>query len=143
MTSGAARHAGLVKRVLFLCAHNSARSQMAEGFLRSFAGDRFEVESAGTRATRVHPLAIKAMRELGIDIAEQKSKSVDAVGEGWDVVVTVCDSSCPVPPRSGLKLRWRLPDPSAARGTEAERLDVFRGIRDSIQSRVRLLANRL
>ncbi|HEV8654060.1 MAG TPA: arsenate reductase ArsC [Candidatus Limnocylindria bacterium] len=132
-----------MKRVLFLCAHNSARSQMAEGFLRSFAGDRFEVESAGTRATRVHPLAIKAMRELGIDIAEQKSKSVDAVGEGWDVVVTVCDSSCPVPPRSGLKLRWRLPDPSAARGTEAERLDVFRGIRDSIQSRVRLLANRL
>jgi arsenate reductase (thioredoxin) len=143
MTSGAARHAGIVKRVLFLCAHNSARSQMAEGFLRSFAGDRFEVESAGTRATRVHPLAIKAMREVGIDIAEQKSKSVDAVGEGWDVVVTVCDSSCPVPPRSGLKLRWKLPDPSAARGTQAERLDVFRGIRDSIQSRVRLLANRL
>jgi len=116
---------------------------MAEGFLRSIAGDRFEVESAGTRATRVHALAIRAMREVGIDISQQESKSVDAVGEGWDVVVTVCDASCPVPPRSGLKLRWKLPDPSAARGTEAERLDVFRGIRDSIQSRVRLLANRL
>ena len=132
-----------VKRVLFLCAHNSARSQMAEGFLRSFAPDRFEVQSAGTRATRVHPLAIAAMREVGVDISKQTSKAVDEVGEGWDVVVTVCDSSCPVPPRSGLKLRWKLPDPAAARGTRPERLDVFRGIRDSIQSRVRLLASRL
>jgi arsenate reductase len=132
-----------VKRVLFLCSHNSARSQMAEGFLRAFAGERFEVQSAGTRATGVHPLATLVMRELDIDISKQESKSVDDVGEGWDVVVTVCDSSCPVPPRSGLKLRWRLPDPSAARGTDAERLEVFRGIRNSIRSRVRLLANRL
>ena len=134
---------GGVKRVLFLCAHNSARSQMAEGFLRAFGGDRFEVESAGTRATRVHPLAIAVMRELGIDISKHRSKSVDDVGERWDVVVTVCDASCPVPPRSGLKLRWKLPDPSAARGSEAERLAVFRGVRDSIRSRVRLLADRL
>ena len=132
-----------MKRVLFLCAHNSARSQIAEGFLRSFAGDRFEVQSAGTKATRVHPLAVSVMRELGVDISQQESKSVDEVGEGWDVVVTVCDSSCPVPPRSGLKLRWKLPDPSAARGTEAERLVVFRGIRDSIRSRVRFLADRV
>jgi protein-tyrosine-phosphatase len=116
---------------------------MAEGFLRSFAPDRFEVQSAGTRATRVHPLAVAVMREAGIDISEQASKSIDAVGEGWDVVVTVCDSSCPVPPRSGLKLRWKLADPAAARGTRAERLEVFRGIRDSIRSRVRLLADRL
>jgi protein-tyrosine-phosphatase len=116
---------------------------MAEGFLRSFAPDRFEVQSAGTKATRVHPLAVSAMRELGVDISTQTSKSVDDVGEGWDVVVTVCDSSCPVPPRSGLKLRWKLPDPSAARGTEAERLEVFRGIRDSIRTRVRVLADRI
>jgi arsenate reductase len=116
---------------------------MAEGFLRSFAGDRFEVESAGTKGTAVHPLAVSVMRELGVDISGQESKSVDQVGEGWDVVVTVCDSSCPVPPRSGLKLRWKLPDPAAARGTEAERLEVFRGIRDSIRSRVRLLADRI
>lgn len=116
---------------------------MAEGFLRSFAGDRFEVQSAGTRATRVHPLAIAVMRELQIDISRQKSKQVDDVGEDWDVVVTVCDSSCPVPPRSGLKLRWKLPDPSLARGSEAERLEVFRGIRDSIRSRVRVLADRV
>ena len=116
---------------------------MAEGFLRSFAPDRFEVQSAGTKATRVHPLAVSTMRELGVDISKQTSKSVDDVGEGWDVVVTVCDSSCPVPPRSGLKLRWKLPDPSAVRGTEAERLEVFRGVRDSIRSRVRLLADRM
>ncbi|TME74116.1 MAG: arsenate reductase ArsC [Chloroflexi bacterium] len=132
-----------MKRVLFLCSQNSARSQMAEGFLRAFAPARFEVQSAGTRATRIHPLAVAAMREVGIDISKQTSKSVDAVGEAWDVVVTVCDSSCPVPPRSGLKLRWKLPDPAAARGTRAERLEVFRGIRDSVQSRVRLLAQRL
>ena len=132
-----------MKRVLFLCSQNSARSQMAEGFLRAFAPDRFEVQSAGTRATRIHPLAVAAMREVGIDISKQTSKSVDAVGEAWDVVVTVCDSSCPVPPRSGLKLRWKLPDPAAARGARAERLEVFRGIRDSVQSRVRLLAQRL
>jgi len=134
---------GPVKRVLFLCSHNSARSQMAEGFLRAFAGERFEVQSAGTRATRVHLLAIAAMRELDIDISGQKSKSVDDVGEGWDVVVTVCDASCPVPPRSGLKLRWKVPDPSAARGTEVARLAAFRGVRDAIRSRVRLLADRL
>jgi len=132
-----------MKRVLFLCSQNSARSQMAEGFLRAFAPARFEVQSAGTRATRIHPLAVAAMREVGIDISKQTSKSVDAVGEAWDVVVTVCDSSCPVPPRSGLKLRWKLPDPAAARGTRAERLEIFRGIRDSVQSRVRLLAQRL
>src|SRR3981081_2412182 len=131
-----------VKRVLFLCAHNSARSQLREGFLRSLSGGGFEVQSPGPRATRVHPLAIAVMRELGIDISRHASKSIDGVGEGWDVVVTVCDSSCPVPPRSGLKLRWKLPDPSLARGTEGERLEVFRGVRDSIRSRVRLLANR-
>jgi arsenate reductase len=116
---------------------------MAEGFLRSFAGERFEVQSAGTRATRVHPLAIAVMREAGIDISKHQSKSIDDVGEGWDVVVTVCDSSCPIPPRSGLKLRWKLPDPAAAGGTDDELLEVFRGVRDSIRSRVRLLANRL
>lgn len=116
---------------------------MAEGFLRALAGDRFEIQSAGTRATRVHPLAIAVMRELGIDISQHASKSIDDMGEGWDVVVTVCDASCPVPPRSGLKLRWKVPDPSAARGTEAELLEVFRRVRDSIRSRVRVLADRL
>src|SRR5882762_7446119 len=106
---------------------------MGEGLLRSFGPERLSVRRGGTRATRVPPRAIAAMRELGIDISGQKSKSVDEVGEGWDVVVTVCDTNCPVPPRSGLKLRWRLPDPSAARGTAAERTQVFRGVRDAIR----------
>src|ERR671936_1451417 len=119
-----------MKRVLFLCAHNSARSQMAEGFLRAFAGDRFDVESAGTRATELHPLAVRAMAERGIDISRQRSKTVDDVGEGWDVVVTVCDANCPIPPRAGIKLRWSYPDPALARGTEEERLAAFRRVRD-------------
>ncbi|HVD30548.1 MAG TPA: arsenate reductase ArsC, partial [Methylomirabilota bacterium] len=77
-----------MRRVLFLCSHNAARSQMAEGFLRTYVGDRVVVQSAGTKATRIHPLAVRAMREVGIDISHQRSKSVDDVGEGWDVVVT-------------------------------------------------------
>ena len=132
-----------MKRVLFLCSHNSARSQMAEGFLRALAGDRFAVQSAGTRATRVHPLAIAAMKEAGIDISRQRSKSVDEVGEGWDVVVTVCDSHCPIPPRSGMKLSWRFPDPSLAGGTDEEKLAEFRKIRDGIRARVKVLAARI
>src|SRR5438045_5833792 len=131
------------RRVLFLCSHNSARSQMAEGFLRALAPGRFDVESAGTRATRVHPLAIEVMREVGVDITSQRSKSVDDVGEGWDVVVTVCDAHCPVPPRSGLKLRWSFPDPALAGGDEEQRLAAFRAVRDGIEKRVRALASRL
>jgi arsenate reductase len=132
-----------MKRVLFLCSHNAARSQMAEGFLRAFAGDRFAVESAGTKATKIHPLAVRAMREVGIDISGQRSKSIDDVGEGWDVVVTVCDANCPIPPRSGLKLRWSFPDPAVAGGDEDERLAAFRTVRDGIQKRVRSLEVRL
>ena len=116
---------------------------MAEGFLRSLAPDRFDVESAGTTATRVHPLAIAVMREAGVDISGQRSKSVEDVGEGWDVVVTVCDAHCPVPPRSGMKLSWRFPDPSAATGTDQERLAAFRRVRDGVRSRVSLLAARI
>jgi arsenate reductase (thioredoxin) len=132
-----------MKRVLFLCSHNAARSQMAEGFLRSLAGDRFEVHSAGTKATALHPLAVRAMREIGIDISGQTSKSLEEVGEEWDVVVTVCDANCPIPPRSGLKLRWTFPDPALAGGDEETRLGAFRTVRDGIQKRVRSLAARL
>jgi arsenate reductase len=132
-----------VKRVLFLCSHNAARSQMAEGFLRTYAGDRFVVQSAGTKGTTLHPLAVRAMREVGIDISGQASKSVEDVGEGWDVVVTVCDANCPIPPRSGLKLRWSFPDPALAGGDDQQRLAAFRTVRDGIQKRVRSLATRL
>src|SRR5438067_10050773 len=116
---------------------------MASGFLRTFAGDRFSIESAGTKATKIHPLAVRAMAEVGIDISDQRSKSVDDVGEGWDVVVTVCDANCPIPPRSGLKLRWSFPDPAQAGGSEAERLAAFRKVSDGIERRVRSLAARL
>jgi arsenate reductase len=116
---------------------------MAEGFLRTYAADRFIVQSAGTKATTIHPLAVLAMRELGIDISGQRSKSVDDVGEGWDVVVTVCDANCPIPPRSGLKLRWSFPDPALAGGDDDQRLVAFRVVRDGIEKRVKALATRL
>jgi len=116
---------------------------MAEGFLREVAGDRFEVESAGTVAAELHPLAVQVMREVGVDISGQRSKSVDEVGEGWDIVVTVCDVQCPIPPRSGMRLRWNFADPALARGTEEERLAAFRIVRDGIRKRVRSLALRL
>ena len=131
-------------RVLFLCSHNSARSQMAQGFLRAIGGDRFVVESAGTTAAYgVHPLAVRTMAEVGIDLSSHRSKTVDEVGDGWDVVVTVCDAHCPIPPRSKLLLRWRFPDPSIAPGTADERLAAFGAVRDGIRRRVAVLARRL
>src|SRR6266851_3131532 len=98
--------AGMIRkqRVLFLCTHNSARSQMAEGLLRTLGGERFEAFSAGTEATHVRPLAIRAMAELGIDIAGQQSKTLDRyLGESFDAVITVCDAAveaCPIFPRA-------------------------------------------
>ena len=128
------------QRVLFLCTHNSARSQMAEGYLRARAGDRFEVESAGTEETRVNPLAIHAMQEIGIDLTGQRSKTLDRfLDQPWDVVITVCDSAnerCPVFPRSAGRLHWSFEDPSRARGSEEERLAMFRKIRDEITARI-------
>jgi len=91
----------------------------------------------------VHPLAIRAMEEVGIDISGQRSKSVDDVAGPYDVVVTVCDTSCPIPPSTGLRLRWRFPDPSAAGGGEEERLEAFRRVRDGVRGRVRALVRRL
>lgn len=127
-------------RVLFLCTHNSARSQMAEGFLRSMAGDRFEAASAGTESTRVHPLATKAMAEVGIDLSTHTSKVVDSlIEQPWDYVITVCDSaneSCPVFPGRTHRLHWSFQDPSRAEGTENERLATFRAVRDRIRAQL-------
>jgi arsenate reductase len=128
------------QRVLFLCTHNSARSQMAEGFLRSLAGDRFEVASAGTEATRVHPLAVRAMSEAGVDLSAHISKTVDRfLDQPWDDVITVCDAAneaCPVFPKTTSRLHWSFQDPSQATGTEHERLEVFRRVRDQIKARL-------
>jgi arsenate reductase len=127
-------------RVLFLCTHNSARSQMAEGFLRALAGDRFEAGSAGTEKTSVHPLAIRVMAERGIDIAGHTSKLyADVASPSWDHLVTVCDDAserCPWVPASVTRLHWSFPDPSRASGSEEERLAVFRRVRDQIHERL-------
>ena len=127
-------------RVLFLCTHNSARSQMAEGLLQYLAGDRFEAMSAGTEATRVRPLAIRAMEEIGIDISEQESKTLDRyLQEPFDNVITVCDDAneaCPFFPGAVCRLHWSFEDPSKAEGSEEERLAVFRRVRDGIRDRV-------
>jgi arsenate reductase len=124
------------RRVLFVCTHNSARSQMAEGFLRARAGDRVEVASAGTEATRVHPLAIRAMDEVGIDLRGHTSKTLDRfLREPWDYVITVCDSAnerCPIFPGRTTRLHWSFDDPSQATGTDEERLRTFRRVRDEI-----------
>jgi arsenate reductase len=128
------------QRVLFLCTHNSARSQMAEGLLRALAGDRFEAMSAGTEATRVRPLAIRAMEEVGIDISGQESKTLERyLQERLDYVITVCDDAneaCPFFPGAQSRLHWSFEDPSKAEGTEEERLAVFRSVRNRIRERI-------
>jgi arsenate reductase len=127
-------------RVLFLCTHNSARSQMAEGLLRDLGGDRFEAMSAGTEATRVRPLAVRAMGEIGVDISGQESKTLDRyLEEPFDYVITVCDDAneaCPFFPGAANRLHWSFEDPSKAEGTEDERFEVFRSVRDRISRRI-------
>ncbi len=127
-------------RVLFLCTHNSARSQMAEGLLRHLGGGRYEAFSAGTEATRVRPLAIRAMAELGIDISGQESKTLERyLGQPFDALITVCDQaneSCPVFFGAKERLHWSFPDPSQAIGTEEEQLAVYRQVRDAIRVRI-------
>ena len=126
--------------VLFICTHNSARSQMAEGLLRHLAGDRFEVESAGTEKTHVRPLAIEAMKELGIDITAQTSKTIASLGNRqFDWAITVCDNAneaCPIFPGGTRRLHWSFDDPSAAKGSDEERLAVFRRVRDQIRAKI-------
>jgi arsenate reductase len=129
-------------RVLFVCTHNSARSQMAEGLLRQLAGDRFEAFSAGTEVSSVRPEAISVMAELGIDISGQHSKSVDQfVGQQFSWVITVCDrarESCPYFPGAEQTAHWGFDDPAEAPGTDEERLYVFRRVRDEIRDRLRM-----
>jgi arsenate reductase (thioredoxin) len=128
------------RRVLFLCTHNSARSQMAEGLLRHLGCARFEAFSAGTEATRVRPLAIRAMNELGIDITRQESKTLDRYLEmPFDKVITVCDQaneSCPVFFGARERLHWSFPDPNNASGSVDQQLAVYRDVRDAIRARI-------
>ena len=128
------------QRVLFLCTHNSARSQMAEGLLRARDGERFEAFSAGTEATHVRPLAIRAMAELGVDISGQDSKTLDRyLDQPFDAVITVCDQAneaCPVFFGARQRLHWSFPDPSMAEGDEEQQLAVYRQVRDAIRERI-------
>ena len=129
------------ERVLILCTGNSARSQMAEGLLRHDSGDRFEVESAGTKPGRVRPEAIAVMSELGIDISGHRSKSVDEfAGQSFDHVLTVCDNAketCPIYPGHTNRLHHNFEDPAAVEGSEEERLAAFRKVRDQIREFLR------
>lgn len=130
MSSSAGR-----RTVVFVCTHNSARSQMAEGYLRHAASDRYDVYSAGTERTHVRPHAIAVMEEIGVDISNHASKTVEDLADiDKDIVVTVCDDAqetCPVV-HANQQMHRSFPDPSAATGSEAEQLAVFRSVRDDL-----------
>lgn len=130
-------------KVLFLCIHNSARSQMAEAYLKKLGGDKFEVESAGLEAGKLNPLAVAVMQEEGIDISQNKTKDVfDFFKEGrlYNYVVTVCDEAsaarCPIFPGVHKKINWSFADPSSLSGTEEEKLQQTRIVRDQIKKAV-------
>jgi arsenate reductase len=129
------------KRVLFLCTHNSCRSQMAEGLLRHHGGECYEVFSAGTSPSRVHPMAIEVMAERGIDISGQRSKSVEEfTGNGFDFIVTTCDDArdrCPIFPDRGQRFHWGLEDPAEAGGSKEEKKMIFRRVRDELEELIR------
>ena len=133
--------------ILVVCTGNSARSQMAEGFLRHHLGDRYEIRSAGTNPSTVRPEAIAVMREAGVDISGHRSKSVDEfLSQEFRYVITVCDSareSCPIFPGNTERIHWSFEDPAAAQGPEEERTAVFRRIRDQIDARIRGFQERL
>ena len=133
------------KKVLFVCVHNSARSQMAEAFLKKYGGDRFEVESAGLEPGKLNPVVIEVMKEIDIDISQNKTKSVFDFfkqGKSYDYVVTVCDESqagaCPIFPGTAVtkRMHWGFDDPSSFQGTAKERLEKTREVRDNIKRRI-------
>ncbi len=129
-----------LKRVLILCTGNSARSQMAEGLLRNMAGDRIEVASAGVAPTQVRPEAIEAMKEIGIDISNHRSKSVDElITQAFDYVITVCDNAnqhCPMFPGACRRIHWSIEDPAAVAGDDKTRFEAFREARDELRERL-------
>ena len=129
-------------RILILCTGNSIRSQMAEGLLRSLAAGQIEVESAGTAPSHVNPLAIQAMAERGINISNHRSKHVNEfLYTPFDLVITVCDHAaeqCPLFPGNVQRIHWSFPDPAAVQGTEQERLDAFRQVRNALEEQLRV-----
>lgn len=136
-----------MRKIYFICTGNSCRSQMAEGFAKEAFSEDWQVESAGIEAHGVNPLAVKAMAEVNIDLSHNKSKLIDTdFLNGCDLVVTLCGDArdrCPMTPPSVKKLHWPLPDPAQATGTEAEKMVVFRQVRDQIKELVIDLASSL
>lgn len=134
----------LKQRVLILCTGNSCRSQMAEGFLRHYGSDRYDVESAGTRSSHVNANAIRVMKEIGIDISGQSSKTLDRfLDQPFDYVITVCDHAnevCPFFPGAKHRLHWSFPDPPQTEMATEEILDEFRKVRDMIGEKFRQAA---
>jgi arsenate reductase (thioredoxin) len=130
------------QRVIFVCTHNSARSQMAEGMLRAWGGDRFEAFSAGTEATRVRPEAVTVMEEIGIDISGHTSKTIERFGgESFSWLITVCDQAreaCPTIPGVVQQAHWSIDDPAAVEGDDVARLEAFRVARDVLRDRVQM-----
>lgn len=131
------------RKILFVCIHNSARSQMAEGFLNHLGGDRFLASSAGIEPGTLNPLVVTVMQEVGIDLSGARTTGVAellAADERYDFVITVCDETsaerCPIFPGPATRLHWGFPDPSALSGTAAEKLAATRAIRDAIHQRV-------
>lgn len=129
------------KTILFVCVANSARSQLAEGLARQILGPEAEVQSAGSRPSTVNPFAVRALREIGIDISHHKSKSVESLDPGFlarlDIVITLCaEEVCPAMVSKAKRLHWALPDPSGQGGTDDEKLERFRRTRDEIRSRL-------
>lgn len=131
-------------KVLFICIHNSARSQMAEAFLKKYGGDKFEVESAGLEPGKLNPTVVSVMKEIGIDISQNQTKSafdLAKLGKQYDYVITVCDESqaerCPIFPGKAKKLHWSFADPSSFSGTLEEKTDKTRKVRDEIETKIK------
>src|SRR5579859_7925909 len=128
-------------QVLILCTGNSARSQMAEGLLRALDSEHFEVFSAGSRPSVVNPLAIEAMQERGVDISNHRSKHLrEFLQQPFDYVITVCDQAaetCPIFPGRAQRIHWSFPDPAVVEGTEEQRLQAFRQMRNAIEERLK------
>lgn len=137
------RERAMPVRVLFLCTHNSARSQMAEGILRRLSAGRIEVNSAGSQPSHIHPLAVQVMEQLEIDISNQRSKHLNEfVNQSFDYVITVCDrarETCPVFPDDPERIHWSFPDPSVVTGTLDERRRAFTQTAIQLQTRLRYL----
>jgi arsenate reductase len=138
------------KKVLFICVHNSARSQMAEAWLNRLCPEQFEAHSAGLEPGALNPLAVEAMHEIGVDISGKKTQSALDVfksGQLFSYVITVCDESsaerCPIFPGATKRLHWSFPDPAAITGSHEERLNGVRKIRDQIRARIEMWCNQM